>query len=73
LDALKSKKSITFQRVKIYSRAFGVAIFLWIFVVSNNEYEILFEFPIEARNLNSQKAHKEELPPFASFDIQCRI
>ena len=69
MDAIKSKKSITFQRVKIYSRAFGVAIFLWIFVVSNNEYEILFEFPIEARNLNSQKAHKEEIPPFVTARI----
>lgn len=70
MDAIKSKKSITFQRAKIYSRAFGVAVFLWIFVVSNNEYEILFEFPIEARNLNSQKAHKEELPPFVTAKIR---
>ena len=70
MDVIKSKKSITFQRVKIYSRAFGVAIFLWIFVVSNNEYEILFEFPIEARNLNSQKAHKEEIPPFVTAKIR---
>ena len=70
MDVIKSKKSITFQRFKIYSRAFGVAIFLWIFVVSNNEYEILFEFPIEARNLNSQKAHKEEIPPFVTARIR---
>jgi YbbR domain-containing protein len=69
LDAIKSKKPITFQSIKIYSRAFGVAILLWIFVVSNNEYEILFDFPIEARNLNSQKAHKKELPPFITAKI----
>tara|TARA_B100001250_G_scaffold354822_1_gene328910 strand:+ start:2628 stop:3605 length:978 start_codon:yes stop_codon:yes gene_type:complete len=69
LDAIKSKKPITLQIIKIYSRAFGVAVLLWIFVVSNNEYEILFDFPIEARNLSSQKAHKEELPPFVTARI----
>ena len=69
MDAIKPKNPITFQRIKIYSRAFGVAILLWIFVVSNNEYEILFDFPIEARNLNSQKAHKKELPPFVTAKI----
>ena len=39
-----------------------MALFLWIFVVSKDRYEMLFDFPIEARNLSAQKAYREEFP-----------
>ena len=41
--------------------AFGLAFLLWIFVVSGNTYSTVMQLPIEARNLNAQKAHRKEL------------
>ena len=49
---------------------FGLAFLLWIFVVSGNEYLMMLDLPIEARNLNAQKAHREEVPEFASVLLQ---
>ena len=66
----KSYKPKAKQRFKIYLRAFGVALFLWIFVVSKDRYEMLFDFPIEARNLSAQKAYREELPPYVSVKLK---
>jgi len=66
----KSYKPKAEQRFKIYLRAFGVALFLWIFVVSKDRYEMLFDFPIEARNLSAQKAYREELPPYVSVKLE---
>ena len=66
----KSYKPKAKQRFKIYLRAFGVALFLWIFVVSKDRYEMLFDFPIEARNLSAQKAYREELPPYVSVKLE---
>ena len=70
MDVINLNKSIFSQRIKIYLRAFGVALFLWFFVISKDEYEMLFDFPIEARNLNVQKAHKKELPPFVTVKLK---
>ena len=50
--------------------AFLLATLLWVFVVSDNEYTMLLDFPIEARNLNVQKAHKREVPSTASVLIR---
>ncbi len=50
--------------------AFGLALLLWIFVVSENKYTLVLDLPIEARNLNAQKAHKEEVPPSASVRLR---
>lgn len=50
--------------------AFGLSLLLWIFVVSENEYTMVLDFPIEARNLSVQKAHKEEVPSFANVKIK---
>ena len=47
-----------------------IGIILWIFVVSQNEYTLILDLPIEARNLNVQKAHKEEVPPSASVRLR---
>ena len=50
--------------------AFGLAFLLWIFVASGNTYSMVMEMPIEARNLNAQKAHRKEVPEFASVLLQ---
>mgnify|MGYP001245214302 FL=1 len=50
--------------------AFLLATLLWVFVVSDNEYTMLLDFPIEARNLNVQKAHNREVPSTASVLIR---
>ena len=50
--------------------AFGLALLLWVFVVSENEYTLVLDLPIEARNLNVQKAHKEEVPSSASVRLR---
>ena len=50
--------------------AFGLSMLLWVFVVSENEYTMVMDLPIEARNLSVQKAHKEEVPSYASVKIR---
>jgi len=62
--------SLLKQRVAMSLVAFGLALLLWIFVVSKNEYTMVLDLPIEARNLSVQKAHKEEVPPFASVRLR---
>ena len=47
-----------------------LAILLWLFVVSEKEYDLILDLPIEARNLSAQMAHKEEVPSYASTKIR---
>ncbi len=56
-----------FSRQKLVLRigAFGLAVLLWVFVVSDNQYSMVLKIPIEARNLSAKKALKEEVPAFA--------
>ena len=63
-------ESLFKQKIYLSIGAFGLALLLWIFVVSENEYTMVIELPIEARNLNAQKAHKKEVPPFASVRLR---
>ena len=65
-----SIKSDYIQRLFLPLGTFGLALLLWIFVVSENEYSMVFELPIEARNLNAQKAHKEEVPKYAQVRLK---
>ncbi len=62
--------SLFSQRIVLPLGAFGLALLLWVFVVSENEYTLAMDLPIEARNLNVQKAHKEEVPQFASVRLK---
>ena len=66
---MKESNFITFINSKqLVARlgAFGLAIFLWLFVVSNNNYSTIINIPIEVRNLNERKkAYKKEIPQFA--------
>ncbi len=63
-------KPAYFQRLFLYLSAFGLALLLWIFVVSENEYSMVFQLPIEARNLSEQKAHREEVPNYAQVRLK---
>ena len=47
-----------------------LAILLWLFVVSEKEYNLILDLPIEARNLSAQMAYKEEVPSYASTKIR---
>tara|TARA_Y100000590_G_scaffold34549_1_gene37673 strand:+ start:1249 stop:2238 length:990 start_codon:yes stop_codon:yes gene_type:complete len=66
---LKESNFITFINSKQLGArlgAFGLAIFLWLFVVSNNNYSTIINIPIEVRNLNERKkAYKKEIPQIA--------
>ena len=50
--------------------AFCLAIVLWIFVISGEQYTMILELPIEARNLNVQKTYLEEVPQYASVMLK---
>ena len=66
---MKESNFITFINSKQLGArlgAFGLAIFLWLFVVSNNNYSTIINIPIEVRNLNERKkAYKKEIPQIA--------
>jgi len=53
------------QKLVLRLGALGLAALLWVFVVSDNQYTMVLEIPIEARNLSAKKALKEEVPEFA--------
>ena len=50
--------------------AFSLATLLWLFVISGNEYTMILDFPIEARNLNAQKTYLKEVPKYASVMLK---
>ena len=66
----KPIESLFGQKLSLPTGAFGLALLLWVFVVSENEYTLILDLPIEARNLNVQKAHKKEVPPTASVRLR---
>lgn len=66
----KPIESLFGQKLSLLTGAFGLALLLWVFVVSGNEYTLILDLPIEARNLNVQKAHKKEVPPTASVRLR---
>ena len=65
---MKEKKSQSYvnQKIVIPFGSLFLALLLWLFVVSEKEYDLVLDLPIEARNLNAQMAHKEEVPSYAS-------
>ena len=66
----KPIESLIRQKLSLFFGAFGLSLLLWVFVVSENEYTLILDLPIEARNLNVQKAHQEEVPPYASVRLR---
>lgn len=50
--------------------AFFLAVLLWLFVISGNNYTMMLDMPIEARNLNAQKTYLKEVPGYASVILE---
>jgi len=69
---LKEKKlqSYVSQKIAIPVGSLILALLLWLFVVSEKEYNLVLDLPIEARNLSALMAHKEEVPSYASIKIR---
>lgn len=65
-----SNKSIFFEKLSTPLITFNLALLLWIFVVSNNDYSMVIDIPIEARNLSALKAHREEVPKYAQARLK---
>ena len=70
LNIRKLKSFLLWRSLGIRLGAFFLAVFLWLFVVSENEYTLTVEMPIEARNLPAKHALKEEVPEFAKVNLK---
>ena len=55
-------ESIVSRKFILRLGAFGLAILLWVFIVSSEMYEMVISVPIEVRNLSEQKALREKVP-----------
>ena len=62
--------STFFKNIAFPVGAFLLAILLWLFVISGNQYTMMLDLPIEARNLSSQKTYLEEVPGYASVILK---
>ena len=61
---------LNWQSLGMRLGAVGLALLLWVFVVSENEYTMVIDMPIEARNLSAQKAHRKEVPEYAQVRLK---
>lgn len=61
-----------FSKESLFLRTGSIllAIVLWVFVVSNNEYSMVIEVPIEVRNLSERKVLREEVPDIAKVRFE---
>ena len=59
-----------FKNIAFPVGAFFLAVLLWLFVISGDQYTMMLDLPIEARNLNSQKTYLEEVPGYASVILK---
>ena len=59
-----------FKNIAFPVGAFFLAMLLWLFVVSGDQYTMMLDLPIEARNLNSRKTYLEEVPGYASVILK---
>ena len=57
------------QNLSIRLGAAGLAFLLWLFVMSENEYTITTEIPIEVRNLPAQLVLDEKVPKLSLIHI----
>ena len=63
---------LSWQKLGIRLGAIGLALLLWLFVVSENEYTMVLDMPIEARNLPARHALNEEVPEVAKVRLRGR-
>lgn len=70
MDKNQLQNYLNWQSLGMRFGAVGLALLLWVFVVSENEYSMIIDMPIEARNLSAQKAHKKEVPEYAQVRLK---
>jgi len=61
---------LTWQNISTKLSAAALAFLLWLFVMSENEYTIISDIPIEVRNLPAQLVLKEKVPKFAKVRLK---
>lgn len=64
------KTRLPWGRVGLYFGALGLALLLWVFVVSENEYSMVMNMRLDARDHSGKKALKEEVPEFAQVRLK---
>ena len=62
--------NLLFHNIFFPLGAFSLATILWLFVISGDQYTMIIDFPIEARNLNAQKAYLKEVPNYAAVMLK---
>ena len=70
LNRYNFKSFLSLQKLGSRIGAIGLASLLWLFVVSENEYAMVVDMPIEARNLPARHALGEEVPNFAKVRLK---
>ena len=63
-------ESLVSRKIVLRLGAFGLAILLWVFIVSSEMYEMVITVPIEVRNLSEQKALREKVPEIAQVRFE---
>ena len=63
-------ESLVSRKIILRLGAFGLAILLWVFIVSGEMYEMVITVPIEVRNLSEQKALREKVPEIAQVRFE---
>ena len=58
------------QNISVKLGAIALALLLWIFVMSENEYTITTDIPIEVRNLPARLVLQEKVPKLAKIRIR---
>ena len=58
------------QNISVKLGAIALALLLWIFVMSENEYTITTDIPIEVRNLPARLVLQEKVPKVAKIRIR---
>ena len=61
---------LSFIKIRMTLGALILAISLWLFVISNNIYNMVVDMPIEARNLSAQHALNKEVPKVAKVRLK---
>lgn len=61
---------MSFIKIKMTFGAFVLALSLWLFLISNNTYNMVVDMPIEARNLSVQHALNKEVPKVAKVRLK---
>lgn len=64
------KKFLSWESLGLRIGSAGLAVLLWLFVISENTYDLVMDIPIEGRNLPAQRALNEEVPSSAQVRLR---